>query len=471
MQVQHKVKEEIIHFKLLEPYTRVLIAFILLNPVMDVITSIGIREFGISLSIGIAAKGLFLLYTLYTFISRRSLSASDKAAKVLLILFLVYAVVHSIFSTRNFGFSRMITGSITMVKTFYLPFLVLSLNRLIEKKDVPYIIRMLVYGGIFVASIMALSMLTDTDYNAYKYGKTGSVGWFFAANEVSALLGILTPILIYYVLEKTKLHSIFKVLLLGIYTFLYYQIGTKVVALSVIMTLLYLILLHAVRKARSRKTPILKPLVTISLLLLLSIGLVPVTPIGINLNLHNNLLIDQYKDNIDEENAESEEDIKEDFGIEGLLDNEEALMSLVFSGRDEYFTVRKFIYDRAAPAEKLFGLTQFARTDKEEIKSYIIEIDYFDIFFNFGIIGSLFYWLIVLGSLGKSMKRIFRDWLVLKPGSPLPYYICSVILAFGIALFAGHVFVSPSVSFYLAVIIGILTAETKERSSHVSPGR
>ena len=101
-------------------------------------------------------------------------------------------------------------------------------------------------------------------------------------------------------------------------------------------------------------------------------------------------------------------------------------------------------------------------TNNNQIKSYIIEIDYFDIFFNFGIIGSLFYWLIVLGSLGYSIKRAFKNWKLLEAGSVVPYYICAVGLAFGIAMFAGHVFVSPAVSFYLALLISILFAQTNE---------
>jgi len=454
------IKNDISQFKTLNTYTMILIVFILVNPVIDVVTSIGIREFDISLSIGILLKGLFLLYSLLAFLRMKSRNGIDKAAKYILFAFILYAAVHILLSLQSFGLSRTISAIVTMVKTFYLPLIVLSLYRLIEKKDIPLLTRTLVYSAVFVASIIGISMITGTDYNAYRYGKTGTVGWFYAANEVSALLGILTPILIYFIMEKLKVSPFIKIAIIAAYTFLYYQIGTKVVALSVIMTVLYVLVLFVIRRAGNKRLAVIKPVVTLSVLFILSVGLVPVTPIGINLNLHNNLIQDRYEDNIDEENPESDEDIKKDFGIDELLDNEEVLMSLVFSGRDEYFTVRKFIYDRAGITEKLFGLTQFAVTNTSQIKSYIIEIDYFDIFFNFGIIGSLFYWVIVLGALGYSIRNAFRNWRIFEPGSVLPYYLCSVILAFGIAMFAGHVFVSPSVSFYLALIISILTIES-----------
>ncbi len=465
MQVRQMIKNDISQFKTLNAYTRILIVFILINPIIDVITSIGIREYNITLSIGILLKGLFLIYTVIAFLRTSSTSKIDKIAKYILFAFIIYAAVHSLLSLQSFGFSRTVSGGITMVKTFYLPLVILSLYKLIDKKDITLLTRALVYSAAFVASIIALSMLTGTDYNAYKYGKTGTVGWFFAANEVSALLGILTPILIYFILEKLKANPVVKIMIISAYTFLYYQIGTKVVALSVIMTVFYVIVLFILRKVKDRKLYILKPVVTLSVLFIVSMGLVPVTPIGINLNLHNRLIIDRYEDNIDEENPESDEDIKNDFGIEEILDNEEVLMSLVFSGRDEYFTIRKFIYDRASTTEKLFGLTQFAVTNNNQIKSYIIEIDYFDIFFNFGIIGSIFYWVIVLGSLGYAVRNAFRNWRIFEPSSILPYYLCSVILAFGIAMFAGHVFVSPSVSFYLALIISILTVESNNKNN------
>lgn len=447
-------------FKMLNAYTRILIVFILINPVIDVITSIGIREFNITLSIGILLKGLFLIYTVFSFLRIRSTSKLDKIAKYIFLTFIIYTALHSILSLQNFGLSRMATSVVTMVKTFYLPLIILSLHKLIDQKDIILLTRALVYSGVFVVSIIALSLLTGTDYDAYKFEKVGTVGWFYAANEVSALLGILTPLLIYFILEQVKAHPVVKIIIIAAYTFLYYQIGTKVVALSVIMTLLYVLFLLIIRKLRDKKLSILKPTITISVLFILSMGFVPVTPIGINLNLHNEIAIDRYEDNIDEENPESDEDIKNDFGIEEIHYNEEILMDLVFSGRDAYFTVRKFIYDRATPAEKLFGLTQFAKTDSGEIKSYIIEIDYFDIFFNFGIIGSLFYWVIVLGALGYAVRNVLKHRNIFEPGSALPYYLCSVLLAFGIAMFAGHVFVSPFVSFYLALIISILTVES-----------
>lgn len=463
MQVKQMIKNDISQFKMLNTYTRILIIFILVNPVIDVVTSIGIREFDISLSIGIILKGLFLLYSLLSFLRMKNRSNIDKAAKYLLLAFVLYAAVHTLMSFQSFGLSRTFSAVVTMAKSFYLPLIVLSLYRLIEKKDIALLTRALVYSAVFVVSIIALSLITGTDYNAYKSGKTGTVGWFYAANEVSALLGILTPILLYFILEKLKVSPIIKIAVIGAYAYLYYQIGTKVVALSVIMTVLYILVLFIIRKAAYKKLDISKPLITVLILFILSIGLVPVTPIGVNLNLHNKLILDRYEDNIDEENPESNEDIKKDFGIDELLDNEEVMMSLVFSGRDEYFTVRKFIYDRASMTEKLFGLTQFAVTNNNQVKSYIIEIDYFDLFFNFGIIGSAFYWVIILGAVVFAVRKALKNWRLFEPGSVLPYYLCSVILAFGIAMFAGHVFVSPSVSFYLALVISMLTIESSNK--------
>jgi hypothetical protein len=311
-----------------------------------------------------------------------------------------------------------------------------------------------------------VAILTGTDYGAYKYNKLGTVGWFFAANEVSALLGILTPILMYYVLETDRLHLAVKTMLMGLYIFIYYQIGTKVVALSVILTAAFMFVLFIIRKVRNRNLPIFSRMIAITAVLLMAVGMVPITPIGHNINIHSDIvdsrLDDARDDSVEEEENESMEEIENDFIDSGLSEKEYRIASMIFSSRDHYFAVRKFIFDEAPVVSKVFGQTQFAETDKGEIKSYTAEIDFIDIYFNFGIAGSVLYWGIVLGTLGYALYAAARKKLIFMSGSRIPYYICGILLGMGIALFAGHVFVSPAVSFYMGVVILLLFIESTE---------
>lgn len=447
-------------------YSKVLLVFILTNPVIDVLTSIGKREFEISISLGIIVKGLFLMFMVLNLLIQRSASKFNKVAKIMIIVLGVYSVIHVLLAYMSFGLGNTVTVITTLIKSFYLPVIILSLQGFIQREELVVIARYLFYVAIFIATIIAVAILTGTDYGAYKYNKLGTVGWFFAANEVSALLGILTPILMYFVLETGRLHLAVKTMLMGVYIFIYYQIGTKVVALSVILTAFFMIVLFLIRKARNRNLAIFSKMMAITVILLMAIGMVPVTPIGHNINVHGDIvdsrLDDPKEDSSEEQDYESIEDVEEDFINSDLSEREYRIASMIFSSRDHYFIVRKFIFDEAPVISKVFGQTQFAETDKGEIKSYIAEIDFVDIYFNFGIAGSILYWGIVLGTLGYALYTAARKKLIFVPGSRIPYYICAILLGMGIALFAGHVFVSPAVSFYLGVVILLLYIEATE---------
>lgn len=447
-------------WKELSIYSRILLVFILLNPVIDVLTSVGKRELGLSISVGIISKGIFLAFILISFILTKSTSKFRKYAKIILFIFIGYAIIHVGNAYVNFGLIKTITVITTLIKTFYLPMVLLSLESFIQKDEVHIILRYLAYVAIFIIGIIAISLLTGTSYNAYQYNKLGTVGWFYAANEISALLGIFTPVLIYYLLDKDKISIVFKSLFMAIYIFLYYQIGTKVVAMSVIITATFMLMLLVGRKIKTRKLKIGKQMTSMSIILVLSIGLIPITPIGYNLNVHNSIVnskLDMFKDeNLEMENKEkydSIQEIKRDFLDSNITETEYRIISLIFSSRDQYFAVRKYIYDQSDVMMKLFGQTQFATTKQGEIKSYIVEIDFIDIYFNNGLIGSLIYWVIVMGVIGSALIATIRKKNIFIVGSRIPFYLCAILLGFGIAMFAGHVFVSPAVSFYLAVLI------------------
>ena len=450
-------------------HSKVLLVFILVNPIIDVLTSIGKREFGISISLGIIVKGLFLLFMVLTLLFHKGGTRFMKAAKVMILVLGLYSIVHVLLAYMNFGAGNAVTSIITLIKAFYLPVILLSLQGFIQRDELSIIIRHLFYVAVFIAAIIALAILTGTDYAAYKHNKLGTVGWFFAANEVSALLGILTPILIYFVLETNRLHLAIKTLLMGLYIFIYYQIGTKVVALSVILTLSYMLVLLVIRKSRNRNTQVSSKIVSITVLLVVGIALIPVTPIGHNINVHSGIIDNRLDNEMQEQNEigeeedfESVEDIEKDFFNSDFDAEEYKITSLIFSSRDHYFSVRKMIFDRAPDLSKVFGQTQFAVTDSGEIKSYTAEIDYVDIFFNFGLAGSILYWSIVLGMIGYAISAAARNKLIFRTGSRIPYYICGILLGMGIALFAGHVFVSPAVSFYVGVLILLLYIEATE---------
>ena len=467
MTIKDGIKNYWSEFRSKDLFVRLLILFILFSPLMDILTSIGKRELNINLSIGILLKGLFLIYIGLRLIFEKSQNKLQQILRGMVIAVVFYALIHLTIVYLNFGLSRMILAALNLAKTFFFPIFTLGLVKFLKKEDYKDIRDAMVMSGVIIILTMAISMATGTDYNAYKFNKLGSVGWFFAANEVSAFIGILTPMLLYYLLEKWKLPLYLKVLSITVYVLVYYQIGTKVVGLSVILVTVFLVLYHMAGKLKDPKLRVKNQLIPLLLILVVGIGFVPLTPIGINMNIHLELLKYQAPE-IGEEEGASGEELSEDFDMEELLHNNPQVLNFIFSGRDQYYAVRKHIYDEADRLQKIFGLSQFGYTDDGEIKSYIVEIDYVDIFFNFGVIGMLLYWGMILMVIFTSIYHLLKNKLLFVLNSPIPYIISALILAFGIGMFAGHVFVSPAVSMYIALYIAMLYRETQSPKKKVT---
>src|SRR5699024_6034369 len=117
------------------------------------------------------------------------------------------------------------------------------------------------------------------------------------------------------------------------------------------------------------------------------------------------------------------------------------LMTKLLSSRDVYLQVIKDDFKKAKRIRKAFGIG-YAGDYSTDPK--LIEMDFFDMFFSYGMIGTLF----LLIPLLYLFKKIIA----------YPIYIEKVILlftlclCFGIAFLAGHVIFAPSVMTYLSIL-------------------
>ena len=83
----------------------------------------------------------------------------------------------------------------------------------------------------------------------------------------------------------------------------------------------------------------------------------------------------------------------------------------------------------------------------------LVEIDYFDIFFCHGILGTLIYLVPLATLIFISLKRFFTRFIINIKNYTLIFMIYSILIGFGIALTAGHVFTAPAVSMVLILTI------------------
>ena len=126
------------------------------------------------------------------------------------------------------------------------------------------------------------------------------------------------------------------------------------------------------------------------------------------------------------------------------------------SGRDEFLKANKEKFFSGSSLDRIFGIGYLTNINGEVKETKLVEMDYFDIFFNQGYLGTIVFFapiayiaLVTIWNLLKNFKKMILDPEILLMGY-------SVFISFGIALLAGHVLVAPAVSIYMAVFMILL---------------
>jgi O-antigen ligase like membrane protein len=140
--------------------------------------------------------------------------------------------------------------------------------------------------------------------------------------------------------------------------------------------------------------------------------------------------------------------------------NKEQMQHLILSGRNEYLALQQNYFAQSPWMQKLFGMGyggNYPKTPK------LIEMDFHDLFFSFGIVGFFVYIAPLIYVLVHIGCRLFRN---IHTFIDLEFILISsgIALELGIALTAGHVLTAPAVSIYLAVLIAYLFIRTKNIS-------
>lgn len=115
-------------------FENVLILYIVLQPIIDIITSLCVRNISESLTFGIFIRTIFMVYLMiYTFFK---VNKKNKW-KILIYysLIAIYCISFIINSYTKYGFSLIFTQIKGLVKTFYFPIILASLLMLFKDKN------------------------------------------------------------------------------------------------------------------------------------------------------------------------------------------------------------------------------------------------------------------------------------------------------------------------------------------------
>ena len=473
-----------------------LLFFIILQPVLDLLTSLSITLLKSNATVGILVRFLIMavggIYIL--------IQAKEKENRKFLIYLILLAGVLGVGFINN----KLVKDPIVLseevkfvAKALYIYIMlgsyILALKSLKKTVNISDKVRnSIVYSTLIINAIMVISISTSTDFGSYEWMKVGSRGWFYAGNELGSILAIIFPIVVLYSIQKTK--SVKHVLywipsLLMIYSLI--QVGTKVGMGSIGVTLAAAIGIIVLQLLFDRKNPNKKSLAfnaVIAIVLLAGVvGTFKQTPLAQNMGIHNNYLSEQnvaqqgqkekeikeklkkeqelkakeekhHKVEKPEEKAKIEEEVKKELEKEQKKENQE---NLIFSGRQVYEERHKQFFKEAPMSQKLLGMGyagNFKYNEQKQPDPKLIEMDFHDWFYDFGIIGFallmipfIYYGLRILLVFITRFKEIFN----IKYGM----IAASLLLALGIAYIAGHILTAPGVGIYFVVVLAYLIVD------------
>ena len=405
-----------------EKIVKLIELFLILSPLFDMLTAFMLKVLNIDFTIGMIVRFIIILICLLylIFIYKR------KDKKYLLLILgsiFIYLVIFLLVMGVNKDINILLFEAKNALKTFYLPILLISFYAISKENKAfvsdktiitVYIIYLL---GIFIPDILGIG------FDSYEVTKTGSIGFFNTANEISAIISILMPIFLLYLYNKRNF--ILTVLLVGVLVFDILSIGTKGPLLSfliIIGVVLIIYFIYLIKEKYYKK---------ISLLLLLLVALTSFMVI----NLPKTAFYKNIEIHLDFLKVDSIFDVFTDYE---LFDH------FIFSSRLKFLNNTFNDYKESKVSEKIFGIGYYE--NEEDTK--MIEMDYFDILFRHGIVGFALYMTIFVYFLVKAIKytKALKD----NPTKVCNYL--SLFLIIILSLITGHVLLAPSVSIFVALI-------------------
>ena len=398
--------------------------FLVLQPILDLLTGLCLHLLNINLTIGILVRIIFLLLICYTalFVFKKKKLLIPYLG--IIIYFLLYTIGIIIYKD-GVGLFKEIQE---LVKVFYFPILLISLYSIRDKIRIS---KMTLFTTLFLYLIFIFIPLSlGLGYQSYQITKVGTLGFYNSANEISGIISLLTPIMFIVLASSKKI--IPKVLLVIIYLVVILMIGTKTPLLTLIITVGFSLLYFWSKSIKEKQFKNL----FISVLVLL---------VGIS-----SLIIIMPKTNF-YKNIETHLDFLELDNIGEVFEDEELVDHFIFSQRLTFFVKKARLYNKASLYQKLFGIG-YLRKGKV---TKMIEMDYFDIYYSDGLIGFLLFFAAFIYVLYKVLRR--NDKMTYERYMS----IVSLMLIIFLAFFTGHIITAPAVS--LISIIIILSLEKREK--------
>ena len=428
-----KIKEGILR--------KILYWYLLISPVVDMLTSLAVRAGMTALTMGVLVRvgfvGAVFFYVMFLYEGKHK-----TMLRVAMLVTSVYGILYLLNTVSVNGTGVLIENAKMFVKVYYFVYVLLGLYAIYEQHGILVSDKMLtVVFGVYTTSIF-LAAVTNTSFSTYELLNIGYCGWFYAGNEIGAIVAILSGVALMYGFTHPKFLWIAVV---GLLAFSSTYIGTKVPFLAIVVIAIVLLLVWLV-KFLSRKEKRAMPQMAKCAALLLCI--LVLYQAGSPIQQNTMVVGDNYQDVLEEIEPDDPNDPED--GEEAEDNQFFVFANWLLSGR--LYNVQNVFerYGNGSWTEKLFGIGYTFMIDGKW-KSNVVEMDFISIFLKHGIVGfcvfvaPLIYFAVLCAI--KLFKQLKLFWEL----EPAFVYLYATIIGLGCAFLAGHVLVAPAVSIYIAI--------------------
>ena len=490
-----KIKE-IFNIKFL---TNALIIYIMLQPVLDILSFLDIREiipFGISTYV----KPLFIFgvaFVVYIL--------SKKERKKWTLSFILYAIlllVHTfILYVLNVQTGMILHEIRFMINIAYMLVLYMIFDYLYtESSNKEEFLSRLKFALVFTFTVYCVSVivaiLTGTSAMTYEYSdaiKVGFKGWLDSGQIFGHALSIVLPFMIFYLFNKdtkNKKKNIILKLLVILPVVVLYFIGTKVTYFICALVLFSHVIFDFIFWLRDKKNKNLL-ISSIACLLIFGVfvGTYKMSPVNYNTEINNSVLNSESSKAVIEQDTNREDMKKMEAYIKGMGTTEETLMAKIKKGlTSDYYNAdvkataalqksfqtgsihtadnrnKQMLYNFNKYIEsgipfKIFGLGYL-----NQPSNLSIERDILMVVFSLGLLGAitvLAYPVKLLFTSGfnilRRLKNVKLETIYLFEGFGM--FFC-------ISFYAGYTFIYTNFSIFLVTIMCLLRANIEEKKEN-----
>lgn len=426
--------------------TNIFYIFLLIQPILDLLTSLMTRFIDFPMTIGMAIRGLFL-FTMVIYLFFVNKSVHKKKSIIYLGILCIFSVMYFITKSDIFKVNFLKTEIIYLFKYMYFPITALCLINVFDelKLEKEKVFKVCVFEAVLYSALIILPEVTNTAFSSYIGNNKGTVGWFYAANEIGAIMVALFPFLYYLLFQREgiiKTSIIFIIVILAMTL-----LGTKTSFLGMLITeviyALYFLFNYKKNRAYGLKWSII--------IIVISFGLIPNIPAV--KNLQNAISESSHIKEEYQEKKDKEKDYDKKYNINSP--GAKRLIMVVLSSRDKYFFDTLEIYENSSSSDKLFGIGFVNRNEINDKKiEKLIEIDPLDILFHYGLIGFIIYFSPLIYVAYRTIKSIFKNKFRLSFFKLTNIYVIGIITL--ISMIAGHVYSAPAVSIYVSFAMAML---------------